>query len=261
MSTHAPSRPWESLPDPEPRDALGFEAEYGAADAPRLRAGVMPQSMDHKWLVWFDGEWLRFIRSWTQTPIYGVRLAPTSSGGLRVVDSWVSRDASCYNGGPVAHERQLLAFLIDGLLLQRPQTVFPANAPGAPPGLEQHVFAGTAWPERPVHPRPRVAAAEREACPRPPAAMACPHCGVRALRTIEKLLLTPLRSRRCAGCGYRISASWMAPIALVPLLAALFVAQSLWPQLPLLAVLALALGAAATAGLHLWSTPLVMRLR
>lgn len=35
------------------------------AEVDRLKRGFVPVQMEHKWFIYFEGDWLRFHRSWT----------------------------------------------------------------------------------------------------------------------------------------------------------------------------------------------------
>jgi len=105
-----------SQPPLEHRAPFDFRGTYTETEVARLHVGLSPQEMEDKWNVVYEAPWLFFHRSWTGFCIYGVQLAPTATGAS-IVDSWVNRDASQYRGSTVEHDRAVLRFLIDGLML------------------------------------------------------------------------------------------------------------------------------------------------
>ena len=152
---------WKTLPPPQQRESLGFDAVFDDAGTELLVLGLVPAGMEDKWFIYFDGPanrgpaprqgWLFLHRSWTGACIYGVQLE-RSPGGARVVDSWVSRDPTQYKGTDLDYDRKLLRFLIDALLLRRP-AVFPLPAGvDAAPGVYQQSVVGRAYPESPPDP-------------------------------------------------------------------------------------------------------------
>ena len=150
--TRASRTSWKTLPPPPQREPLGFAATFDDAETESLVLGLVPKEMEDKWFIYFEHGWLLFHRSWTGACIYGVHLE-RSTGGARVVDSWVSRDPTQYKGDDVEYDRKLLRFLIDAFLLRQPAVFpLPAGIESAPPGVYQHSVVGRAYPESPPDP-------------------------------------------------------------------------------------------------------------
>lgn len=145
---HATGRSWRHLAPPATREALAFDALFADAEAEQMIRGLVPSSMEDKWFVYFEDGWLRFHRSWTGAYIYALRL-DGSPAGVRVVESWVNRDPQQYKGTDVAYDRRLLRFIIDALLLQRADVVFPlpSHAAEYPAGVVQHNLVGRGYSE------------------------------------------------------------------------------------------------------------------
>jgi hypothetical protein len=141
---------WKSkcLPLPARREPLGFEAFFTDSEAEQMMLGVVPQQMEDKWFIHYEDGWLRFYRSWTGAAIYALRL-DGSPAGVRVVDSWVSRDPQQYAGRDTAYDRRLVRFLIDAFLLKKTNLVFPMpeGHAQAPKGLVQHSYIGRGYSE------------------------------------------------------------------------------------------------------------------
>jgi hypothetical protein len=150
--TRASRTSWKTLPPPQQREPLGFAATFNDAETESLVLGLVPKEMEDKWFIYLEHGWLLFHRSWTGACIYGVHLE-RSTGGARVVDSWVSRDPTQYKGDDVEYDRKLLRFLIDAFLLRQPAVFpLPAGIESAPPGVYQHSVVGRAYPESPPDP-------------------------------------------------------------------------------------------------------------
>lgn len=106
--TTATAASWKHLPAPERRVPLGYEERFDpwldAATAECLLRGLVPEAMEDKWFIYFDAGWLRFHRSWTGYFIYALRLE-ADGDGMRVMESWVSRDSEQYQSTDVAWDR------------------------------------------------------------------------------------------------------------------------------------------------------------
>jgi hypothetical protein len=145
---NATSASWKHLDPPAERENLSIEDVFADADAEQMTRGVIPQQMEDKWFIYFDDGWLRFHRSWTGAFIYALRMDGCPAG-VRVVESWVNRDPEQYAGRDIAYDRKLVRFLIDALLLKKPNVAFPVppNSSAAPTGVVQHSMVGRAYPE------------------------------------------------------------------------------------------------------------------
>lgn len=140
---------WKTLPIPDRREPLGFEATYTAEEAEAMALGLVPQQMEDKWFIYAKGDHLYFHRSWTGACIFGVRFEETPEG-YQVVASWVNRDPDQYSQTDTAYDRALLSFLIDAMLLEK-SVPFPRrrDQPAGDHGVYQHHVVGKAYPEQP----------------------------------------------------------------------------------------------------------------
>ena len=105
---------WKRLPLPEKRAQLAFAACYSDARAESMMHGFVPSQMEEKWFVFHEDGWLYFHRSWTGACIFALRL-DGSPAGVRVIDSWVSRDSEHFTSTDLVADRKMLAALIDYL--------------------------------------------------------------------------------------------------------------------------------------------------
>lgn len=133
------------------KESLGFEAFFSSAEVEQLTLGLTPEMMEDKWAICFEKDWLYFHRSWTSALIYALRLE-RSPTGAQVVESWVNRDQEEYASCDTEYDRKLVRFLIDALLLKKPDVLFPMPkiSKHIPKGLLQHVLAGTGYREEPT---------------------------------------------------------------------------------------------------------------
>jgi hypothetical protein len=110
---------WSTHPAPAQRADLGFSGRFTGTEAEALKRGFIPREMEDKWFVCMHDGWLLFHRSWTGYCIYGLRLDVTPDG-MKVSESWVSRDPEQYGDSDIEEDRKLVRHLIDELLLNRP---------------------------------------------------------------------------------------------------------------------------------------------
>jgi hypothetical protein len=138
---------WKTLPCPTLRERLDLELLLTETDAEKVMMGHRPRGMDDKWFIYFEDGWLYFHRSWTGSAIYGLRL-DGSPAGVRVTDSWVSRDPEQYNETRTEYDRQMVRFVMDTILLHRhAQFPTPPEAAAVPAGVFQHHISGSGYPE------------------------------------------------------------------------------------------------------------------
>jgi hypothetical protein len=118
---------WNNVkPMPEKRGRLPYARTFDAKEHARVVRGLVPAEMEDKWFVFYEAPWLWFHRSWTGIAIYGVKLRPEGEGSA-VEEAWANRAPEEYRETEDAHDAQILAFLVDRLLLGR-EVPFPVRA-------------------------------------------------------------------------------------------------------------------------------------
>lgn len=117
----------EQLPQ---RTDLPMERTFIPEGYERIKQGFQPQDMDDKWAIVFQDGWLSFHRSWTGIMIFLLHLSEEDDGA-RVDQVYANRDTSMYTGTDTDEEIRLITFLINRLLLYRPDAVL-RKADGAP---------------------------------------------------------------------------------------------------------------------------------
>jgi hypothetical protein len=118
MKLSATRESWKHKPLPEARAALAYARTFDRAEQARLQRGLVPDQMEDKWFIFYEGPWLFFHRSWTGTCIYTVKLREEGDG-FAVDEAWANRAPEEYRETDDAYDAKVLAFLVDRLLLGR----------------------------------------------------------------------------------------------------------------------------------------------
>lgn len=132
---------------PSKRNKLAFERTYSLSELAKITHGLEPESMEDKWFIFAEGDWLFLHRSWTGICIYSARFH-VSLDGATVTEAWVNRDEEQYKATDDAYDAQMLGYLIDRLLLHR-EVPFPHRERLAPEKahLLEHVVVGSIGPK------------------------------------------------------------------------------------------------------------------
>jgi hypothetical protein len=104
---------WKTAPLPSARKSLLFDGSYTSAEFERIKEGLIPESMDDKWFVFFEEPWLHLHRSWTGFCIYQVRFEPAGEG-VRVAEVLANREPDQYGETDDTRDMLMLAVLLDG---------------------------------------------------------------------------------------------------------------------------------------------------
>lgn len=86
---------WKTEPMAAQRRRLTCTEQYTDDEFTHLAAGLLPESMEDKWFIFYEAPWLYLHRSWTGFCIFQVRFEPAERG-MRMVDVWVNDDRSHY---------------------------------------------------------------------------------------------------------------------------------------------------------------------
>ncbi len=111
---------------PSPITRIPVELHYSDAEMAAMRLGFIPMSMDDKWCLFFEGDRLYFVRSWTGCVLYQLAFR-------RETADWVAREViACRDENwyrftdfddPDHHDMAQAQFLIDVLLLRDPDAL------------------------------------------------------------------------------------------------------------------------------------------
>lgn len=110
---------WETKPFPHKRTEVTLDLPFDEAAMARIRKGFLPAAMEEKWFAWFEEAVLHLHRSWTGFCIYQVRLVKKQDG-WRAVSAKVNRNPEQYTETDDEADRNLIAELINGLLVNGP---------------------------------------------------------------------------------------------------------------------------------------------
>jgi hypothetical protein len=138
----------QALPMPKQRTRLVVEKFFTQNEFDQVLMGLIPQSMDDKWLIFLEDMQLNFHRSWTGHCVYQIQFEKRNDGYV-IVEAWANRDQKQYKNNNDDYDIALLLFLIDNLLLKK-NTPFPLPSQlsnDLPKGVYQHTVAGTSYPE------------------------------------------------------------------------------------------------------------------
>lgn len=140
---------WKTKGQLKKKEELGYEGFFDDLEAEQLIQGLKPEAMKDKWFAYYESGWLYLHRSWTGAMIYWLRL-DGSPAGVRVVESWVSRDAEDYKQKDIDYDRQMIDFLLRRVLLKQdvPFPVMKEESEKLPKGAFQRHMTGTAYPEK-----------------------------------------------------------------------------------------------------------------
>lgn len=97
-----------------------------------LKRGVIPVEMEDKWFIYWLGNSLYFHRSWTGFCVYVVQFAVAEDGSARIVSVLANRDPDQYSVLNDVVDAEMLASVIDVLLLdEAPKLVVEGDGAAA----------------------------------------------------------------------------------------------------------------------------------
>lgn len=72
---------------------------FSSEEFENLKWGRIPQSMDDKWFIFYEEDWVYLHRSWTGYCVAKVRIMPISSEEYSVQECWIERNEEFYKSG------------------------------------------------------------------------------------------------------------------------------------------------------------------
>jgi hypothetical protein len=82
---------WKIQPMPELKTQLQVEEVFTKEEYEYLSWGLIPVSMDDKWFIYPEDDWLHIHRNWTGYCIFQVRLEKFEDG-YSIAEAWVNCD-------------------------------------------------------------------------------------------------------------------------------------------------------------------------
>jgi len=116
---------WKTLPLPEQRATIELDLRFTPAEFEQIKCGVIPVEMEDKWFIYWQNDTLFFHRSWTGFCVYVVRFV-ADGDGAKAFEADLNRDPEQYNNADDQYDRDMIAYLIDAVLLRRPSS-FPSK--------------------------------------------------------------------------------------------------------------------------------------
>ncbi len=92
---------------------------YTKENFDKIKAGYIAESMDDKWDLVYEDDWLHFYRSWTGIEIYRAKFTPLSDGNYKLQEILVNNDEN--QADEVVndnYDRFMVEHLIQGWLLK-----------------------------------------------------------------------------------------------------------------------------------------------
>jgi hypothetical protein len=119
----ARSTDWQVQPMPAEHIVVPLGIRYTRLDMDKIAYGHIPRAMEDKWFVYYDHGVLSFHRSWTGYCVYRV-FAQEDDSLVAFTHAEVNRHLRQYKETDDEHDRRMIPYLIDVLLLQKPSN-FP----------------------------------------------------------------------------------------------------------------------------------------
>lgn len=132
---------WKIEPMPAEHIVIPLGVRYTRLDMEQIVYGLIPRMMEEKWFVYYDHGVLNFHRSWTGYCMYRV-FTQEDDSLVTFTHAEVNRHPRQYTETDDEHDRRMIPYLIDVLLLQKP-SIFPEKRNGPNGGiLKQWAFMG-----------------------------------------------------------------------------------------------------------------------
>ena len=103
---------------PAAQKELSLSGVYTDEEYEQISSGFLPQSQQDKWFIYFEDEWLYFHRSWTGTCVFQLQIV-LGNCKYHATKAIVNRDPEQYRNTNDQQDVQMIAYLIDQLLLGR----------------------------------------------------------------------------------------------------------------------------------------------
>lgn len=122
---------------PEQQHRVTAGREYSAEQWATIQRGLLPESMDDKWIAFVEGHRLLVLRSWTGWLFADATFEPAGEG-MRLTHFLAPREATV----SAEYQRDMLYWVIDALNLGNRNAVFPDSEAAVPSGLKETLPKG-----------------------------------------------------------------------------------------------------------------------
>lgn len=107
---------------PARKARIQLNLAYSVEEYESISRGFVPRQMEDKWFVFLENNTLFCHRSWVGFCIYEVRFVKQAEE-YAIAECWVNRDPAQYQGAEEEEDRSIVGFLIDRLLLGKPERI------------------------------------------------------------------------------------------------------------------------------------------
>ncbi len=107
---------WDTKPLPDAHTSINVHRDFSFGEMARIEAGLLPEAMEDKWFIYFEGNHLYFHRSWSGVCVY-IGHFVENDGVYTMTSIDANRDADEYSGIDDGYDVKMVFFLIDLLLL------------------------------------------------------------------------------------------------------------------------------------------------
>ncbi len=114
---------WKTLPPPKQVKTLPLHFPVSRKELELIKPGHFPETMDHKWFIYFEDNCLVMHRSWTGLQVYRAFYNEESE---EFSELEVNRDAESYGISDDEYDKQNFIFVISVLFLNRKGAQPPA---------------------------------------------------------------------------------------------------------------------------------------
>ncbi|MCP4413830.1 MAG: hypothetical protein GY808_14825 [Gammaproteobacteria bacterium] len=106
---------WDIRPMPDSRKPLAIEGVYSKREYRRIKAGYYPKTMEEKWFIYYESNWLYFHYAWSGICVFQLQLQK-SGNKIHIAESWVNSDPNQVGDGEL-FDTELLMFLLNEIVL------------------------------------------------------------------------------------------------------------------------------------------------
>lgn len=133
--------------------SIPFDLEIHKGQIERISKGLIPQEMEDKWFIYYEGPYLYLHRSWTGQPVYRIKFEKSETG-YYVKEAFFSSDLVKSEKDDLEYQGKLAYFLVCNFLLgQNIPFPKPSGVNEPLPGVYQHHVSGTGYPEETTKPK------------------------------------------------------------------------------------------------------------
>ncbi|MEQ9398173.1 MAG: hypothetical protein RJQ04_03305 [Longimicrobiales bacterium] len=117
---------WPTRKDMLQPRPVSYEDEFTPAQWGVIERGYLPRVMEERWFVWVGADAVHMHRGWTGNELYRAYYEPLGQGA-RIVSADYEGASERYRAGHPTHERDMIRWLLRGLLLGQRSVPYPTR--------------------------------------------------------------------------------------------------------------------------------------